>query len=371
MALRKYTDTELQAAVREVFSNKNMLAGMRSFLPADLYEQLLTAKDQVKNSTDFQHQMMLPFLQFVARISINGLTASGLDRLDPAERYLFICNHRDIGLDSAFLNKALAENGFTTTQIAIGDNLMTHRLAELIFRINKSFAVLRSGSPRQVYQHSLAMSAHIHRVITSCEDSVWIAQREGRAKDGNDCTQIGVLKMLSLCHAQGVVPHFRDLNVVPVAISYEYDPTGLVKTQDFLRKQLDPDYKKRPEEDLEHILLGIRGQKGRVHLHFSAPLTTELDTVAAGDGPKKQLEALALLIDRHIHRGYRLHPVNYIAHDLLTGNAHYQHLYTSADLAREQLFFDQQLNQLPADQYPAGRQYLLGMYANPVRNAGQ
>jgi len=370
LALRMYTDTELQAAVREVFSNKNMLAGMRSFLPADLYDQLLAAKDQVKNSTDFQHQMMLPFLQFVERISINGLiTASGLDRLDPAQRYLFICNHRDIGQDSAFLNKALAENGFTTTQIAIGDNLMTHRLAELIFRINKSFAVLRSGSPRQMYQHSLAMSAYIHRLITRREDSVWIAQREGRAKDGNDCTQVGVMKMLSLCGQQGVVPHFRDLNVVPVAISYEYDPTGLVKTQDFLRKQLNPDYKKHPKEDLEHILLGIRGQKGHVHLQFSAPLTTELDAVAAVDGPKKQLEALALLIDQHIHRGYRLHPVNYIAHDLLTGTDNYQPHYSSADLAREQLFFDQQLNQLPANQYPAGRQYLLGMYANPVRNS--
>jgi glycerol-3-phosphate O-acyltransferase len=364
-------DHEVEAAVQELFGSASLLASMKTFMPADMYEALLSAKDQVKSTRDFQEKMMLVFLRFVRELSISELTNSGLGQLDPSKKYLFISNHRDIGLDSAYLNKALFEAGFTTTQIAIGDNLMTHRLAELIFRINKSFAVIRSGGPRELYQHSMRMSAYIHEMIHTGQDSIWIAQREGRAKDGNDRTQIGILKMLSLSNQGDLIDHFEELNIVPVSISYEYDPTGLVKTLSHLRKLKNPEFKKSFTEDIQHILLGIKGQKGHVHFHFGKPINSRLQPLRALDNAKKQLEELVAMLDKSIHTNYRLHPINYIACDLLRGTQKYQSYYNPEELREITAFFDKQLALLPADQLEEGRKYLLGIYANPVWNAGR
>ena len=362
-------DHEVEAAVQELFGSASLLASMKTFMPADLYEALLSAKDQVKSTEDFQEKIILVFLRFVRELSITALTNSGLEQLDPSQKYLFISNHRDIGLDSAYLNKALFEAGFTTTQIAIGDNLMTHRLAELIFRINKSFAVIRSGSPRELYQHSMRMSAYIHEMIHTGKDSVWIAQREGRAKDGNDRTQIGMLKMLSLSNQGDLIDHFVELNIVPVSISYEYDPTGLVKTLSHLRRLKNPEFKKSFTEDIQHILLGIKGQKGHVHFHFGKPINSRLQPLRALDNAKKQLEELVAMLDKSIHTNYRLHPINYIACDLLQGTQKYQSYYKPEELREITVFFEKQLALLPADQLEDGRKYLLGIYANPVWNA--
>lgn len=361
-------DHEVEAAVQELFGSASLLASMKTFMPAELYEKLLSAKDEVKSTRDFQEKMMLVFLEFVRELSISELTNSGLERLDPSKKYLFISNHRDIGLDSAFLNKALFEAGFTTTQIAIGDNLMTHRLAELIFRINKSFAVIRSGGPRELYQHSMRMSAYIHEMIHTGKDSVWIAQREGRSKDGNDRTQIGILKMLSLSNQGDLIDHFEELNIVPVSISYEYDPTGLVKTLSYLRKRKNPEFKKSFTEDIQHILLGIKGQKGHVHFHFGQPINSRIQPLRALDNGKKQLEELVAMLDKSIHTNYRLHPINYIACDLLQGTQKYQSYYNPEELREITVFFEKQLALLPADQLEEGRQYLLGIYAHPVWN---
>ncbi|WP_367392499.1 1-acyl-sn-glycerol-3-phosphate acyltransferase [Lewinella sp. LCG006] len=361
-------DHEVEAAVQELFGSASLLASMKTFMPAELYEKLLSAKDEVKSTRDFQEKMMLVFLRFVRELSISELTNSGLERLDPSKKYLFISNHRDIGLDSAFLNKALFEAGFTTTQIAIGDNLMTHRLAELIFRVNKSFAVIRSGGPRELYQHSMRMSAYIHEMIHTGKDSVWIAQREGRSKDGNDRTQIGILKMLSLSNQGDLIDHFEALNIVPVSISYEYDPTGLVKTLSYLRKLKNPEFKKSFTEDIQHILLGIKGQKGHVHFHFGQPINSRLQPLRALDNGKKQLEELVAMLDKSIHTNYRLHPINYIACDLLRGTQKYQSYYNPEELRAITVFFEKQLALLPTDQLEEGRKYLLGIYANPVWN---
>jgi hypothetical protein len=371
MRLSVLDDHEVEAAVQELFRSESLLASMKTFMPASLYEQLLRAKDEVKSTRDFQQKMMVLFLDFVQELSMSAFTTSGLERLDPAQKYLFISNHRDIGLDSAFLNKALAEAGFTTTQIAIGDNLMTHRLAKLIFRINKSFSVMRSGSPRELYQHSLRMSAYIHEMIHTGQDSIWLAQREGRAKDGNDRTQIGILKMLSLSAKDNLIDHFEQLNIVPLAISYERDPTGLVKTLSYLRKEANPDFKKSFTEDIQHILLGIKGQKGHVHFHFDHPLNARLQPLRAIDNAKKQLEELVTIIDQSIHTNYRLHPINYVACDLLTEESKYQSHYKPAEFTQCTAFFEKQFALLPANQLDDGKKYLLKIYANPVWNGGR
>lgn len=369
LSLRMFSNAEVQAAVREVFTHPAIIKGMQQLLPAALCAQLRDTYPLVTDSDDFQVKMMLPFLEFVAANSITALTHSGLDALDAAGQYLFISNHRDIGLDSAFINKALYQHGLTTTQIAIGDNLMTHRLAALIFKINKSFAVRRSGTPRELYAHSVRMSAYIHDQVHGRRSSVWIAQREGRAKDGNDFTQVGLLKMLCLGATEPLGTYFQRLRIVPVSISYEYDPTDVAKTRTFLHQSLDPAYKKHPDEDVKHIFMGIMGKKGRVHLHFGQPLSEadarEMDALPSA---KQQLEYLAHYVDHHVHAGYRLHPINYYAYDQQAGNTDYRHHYIQEDVDALHDYFEARFQQIPAAQGTQGRAYLLAMYANPVRN---
>lgn len=370
LSLRMFTDAEVQTAVREVFGHPAMLAGMRKLLPEALCQQLLDAHTTVVGSDDFQVKMMVPFLAFVEQASMDALTHSGLEGLNAEQPYLFISNHRDIGLDSAFINTALYQHGLTTTQIAIGDNLMTHRLAALIFKINKSFAVLRSGTPRELYGHSVRMSAYIHSQVQGHQSSVWIAQREGRAKDGNDFTQVGLLKMLSLSAAEPLGAYFRSLRIVPVSISYEYDPTDLAKTLTHLHKLHDPTYKKPVDEDVQHILMGIMGHKGRVHIHFGAPLgDAEAAAMDALPTPKQQLDCLAKYLDRQIHAGYALRPINYYACDQLLGTEACADRYTAQEAQALGEYFDTRLGQLPQAQQGLGREYLLAMYANPVKNA--
>ena len=363
-----YSDQEARQAIQELFSHQSLLHGMKAFLPKPLNDLILRNKDEVASVRDFQEKIAYPILKVIENESITQLTASGLDNLNPSERYLFISNHRDIILDSAFLNAVLFERGFQTSQIAIGDNLVRHRISELIFHINKSFVVKRSGTPMELYRYSVQLSEYIWRQITEKIDSVWIAQREGRAKDGDDRTQVGLVKMLSLSAKTDLKTFFRALKVVPVAISYEYDPCDLLKTQEFLNKQADPDFKKTFEEDVQHMLLGLKGNKGAVHFHFSTPLDSELDDFDAVPNTKKQLELLAEMIDRRIHLDYRLRSVNYVAHDLLTKTSEFSNRYSDEERASILAYFEQRFRLLKNDPEGLGQEYLLKMYANPLIN---
>ena len=363
-----YSDQEAKAAIQELFSNPSLLQGMKAFLPPALNDLILSVKDQINSVEDFQEKIAYPLLKSIEKNSISQLTSSGLEQLYPAERYLFISNHRDIILDSAFLNIVLFEHQFRTSQIAIGDNLMRHRISELIFHINKSFVVKRSGSPMELYRYSVLLSDYIWRQVTQKIDSVWIAQREGRAKDGDDRTQVGLVKMLSLSTKKDLKTYFRELKVVPVAISYEYDPCDLLKAQEFLNKRKNPDFKKTFEEDVQHMLLGLKGYKGAVHFHFSTPLDMELNVFDDIPSSKKQLEILAEMIDQRIHQHYKLRPINYVAHDLLTQSDTFRNYYSAEEHTRLLAFFEERFKLLTDDDEGLGRAYLLKMYANPLVN---
>lgn len=363
-----YNDQEAKAAIQELFGYPSLLQGMKAFLPPALNDLILTAKDQVNSVSDFQQKIAYPLFKAIEKESISKLSSSGLDQLDPAQQYLFISNHRDIILDSAFLNIVLFEHDFRTSQIAIGDNLMRHRISELIFHINKSFVVKRSGSPMELYRYSVQLSEYIWQQITGKTDSIWIAQREGRAKDGDDRTQVGLVKMLSLSAKTDLKTFFRSLKVVPVAISYEHDPCDLLKTQEFLNKRANPDFKKTFEEDVQHMLLGLKGYKGAVHFHFSTPLDAELDAFDAIPSSKKQLELLAEMVDERIHQHYKLRPINYVAQDLLSQADTYKNYYSAEDYTRFAAFFEDRFKLLTNDEEGLGREYLLKMYANPLVN---
>ena len=371
ISLDLYTDEEVQQGIQEIFQHEKFIAGMKAFLPENLYEHIIKAKDNVQSIYDFQATITKPFLKTIQQISIAELTVSGLENLNQDDKYLFISNHRDIVLDSAYLNLLLFENQISTSQIAIGDNLMKSRASELLFRINKSFVVKREGTPRELYAHSVELSKYIQRMISEKVDSVWIAQREGRAKDGNDRTQPGLLKMISLSGGKILKEHFQNLKVVPVAISYEFDPTGLLKTQEFLNKKRDPDFKKSFKEDLNNMLLGIRGKKGKVHFDFGKPLDDELEVLDTAKNSKQQLEFLTNIIDRSIHTNYRLNPVNYVAYDWLHASTGFEDKYSPEEKEKYIQFFQTQIDQLAAHEQADGLQYLLGMYANPVVNANQ
>lgn len=359
---------EVKAALRELFGNAGLQKGMRAVLPEEFVLYVAKAVETVETIADFQEKIILPFLQFVQRQSIEELTVSGLEQLNPAEGHLFISNHRDIVLDSAFLNKTLFENGFETSQIAIGDNLMKHRNAELLFRLNKSFVVKRTGAPIALYRYSVALSQYISRQVSEEGHAVWIAQREGRAKDGDDRTQQGVLKMLSLSADRPLIEHLRALNIVPVSISYEYDPCDLLKTLEHLQKLANPDYQKTFEEDVRHMMQGIQGFKGKVHFHFGPPLREQLDVLAAQPTPKQQLDLLASLIDRTIHRHYALQAVNYLAYDWLFDKQEAEGRFAPKALDDATEYLATRLAALPSAQQEDGRAYLLRMYANPLIN---
>jgi len=363
-----YTDKEAKTAIQELFGYPSLLHSMKAFLPPALNDLILSAKDQVNSVGDFQEKIAYPLFKVIEKDSISKLSSSGLDQLDPAAQYLFISNHRDIILDSAFLNIVLFEHGFRTSQIAIGDNLMRHRISELIFHINKSFVVKRTGTPMELYRYSVQLSEYIYQQITGKTDSVWIAQREGRAKDGDDRTQVGLIKMLSLSAKTDLKTYFRALKVVPVAISYEHDPCDLLKAQEFLNKRADSDFKKTFEEDVQHMLLGLKGYKGAVHLHFSTPFDATLDAFDAIPSSKKQLELLAEMVDQRIHQHYKLRPINYVAQDLLTQTDSFRNYYYDEEHARLLAFFEERFKLLTNDEAGLGREYLLKMYANPLAN---
>ncbi|MCC7464894.1 MAG: glycerol acyltransferase [Saprospiraceae bacterium] len=363
-----FSDDEARSAIQELFGFPSLIQGMKAFLPEPLFQLIMAEKDRVNSVRDFQERIARPLLKAIEKDSITKLSASGFEVINASEQYLFISNHRDIILDSAFLNTMLFDHGFRTSQIAIGDNLMRHRISELIFHINKSFVVKRTGSPMELYRYSMLLSNYIWRQITEKIDSVWIAQREGRAKDGDDRTQVGLLKMLSLNCKGDLKSYFRSLKLAPVAISYEFDPCDLLKAQEFLNKRANPEYKKTFEEDVQHMLLGLKGNKGDVHFHFSEPFDEELEMFDTLPNAKKQLETLAEMIDARIHKHYKLRPINYIAQDMLTGGDAYSNYYSPEDKEKISAYFEQRFRLLTHDDEGLGREYLLKMYANPLIN---
>lgn len=367
--IEPYRDDEVASALQELFAMPAFIEGMKKFLPPSLVDLMITEKDYVRTVFGIQERMIYPVLKMIEQASIEKLSSSGIEQLSKDQSYLFISNHRDIVLDSAYLNLLLFENKIPTSQIAIGNNLVVHRMSELLFRLNKSFVVMRKGQPRELYQHAIKLSNYILDQIHGNQSSVWIAQREGRAKDGNDLTQVSLLKMLSLSAKGSLADHFKNLQIVPVSIAYEFDPTDVVKTQSHLAKLANPDYKKTFEEDVAHILLGLNGQKGHVHIHFGNPLSEELDQLADADSDKLALELLAKIIDQQIHQNYQLHPINYVAADLLNEQQEFQAHYSLSEFARFTNEFKTKIEQFPPEQKEDGRKYLLGMYANPLLNA--
>ncbi len=365
-SIRPFYDAEVNEAIRASI-NHPMLKAIMNFTFPDVDEEVW--KNQLIKThsiRDFQCNFIYESVQMVLRKSSEGLTTSGFEKLEKNTSYLFISNHRDIILDTSLLNVCLFDHGLVMTASAIGDNLVKKDFLLNLSKLNRNFLVQRGLPPRELLQSSKLMSDYIGQLLLRENRSVWIAQREGRTKDGNDATHSGVLKMLGMgSDEKNLMDYFKKIKIVPVSISYEYDPTDALKMPQILAEANDETYIKEKNEDFITLLSGIIGQKKRIHIHVGEILNNEFDVIKAeNDNSNKQVQALAQVIDDSILQSYKLWPTNYIAYDLLNKTNKFSHNYSE----NEKSLFERRLEMKIDASNEALKDSFLAMYANPVVN---
>jgi 1-acyl-sn-glycerol-3-phosphate acyltransferase len=365
-AIRPFYDSEINEALHAV-ANHPMMKTMMNFTFPDVEDDVW--KEQLKKThsiRDFQCNFIYNTIQKVLEKSSEGLTTSGFEKLEPNTSYLFISNHRDILLDTTLLNVCLFEHGLVMTASAIGDNLVKKAFLATLAKLNRNFLVLRGLSPREMLQSSKLLSEYMGQLLLRENRSVWIAQREGRTKDGNDETNPGVLKMIGMgSDEENLMDYFKKLKIVPVSISYEYDPTDVLKMPQLMAEANNEVYVKDKNEDFMTILSGIMGTKKRIHISVGDVLDKEIDQIVAeNDNANKQVQALAQTIDDAILTNYQLWPTNFIAYDILNETDRFAHKYKES----EKSLFERRLEMRIGSDNPVTRQGFLAMYANPVVN---
>lgn len=365
-AIRPYYDAEVNQALQNAV-NHPIIKAMMNFTFPDVEEEVWQNQLRKTHSIrDFQCNFIYEAIQKVIQKSSDGLTTSGFEKLEPNTSYLFISNHRDIILDTSLLNIALFDHGLVMTASAIGDNLVKKDFLRSLSRLNRNFIVQRGLPPRELLQSSQLMSEYIEQLLLRENRSVWIAQREGRTKDGNDATHTGVLKMLAMASgSREVIDYFKQIKIVPISISYEYDPTDALKMPQLMAEANQEIYVKESNEDFNNIISGIIGQKKGIHIHVGDVLETELDQIKLeNSNTAKQIQALAQVIDESILKYYKLWPTNYIAYDVLNETDKFSNRYTD----QEKALFMRRLEMRIDGKNEQMRDGFLAMYANPVVN---
>ena len=368
--IRPYHDEELPQIFEELIADPAFRQVVATVVPGVPFEMLAQKMRTCKTKLEFQKAFCYDLLWKLAKEATDGLTLDHSALPDKKAAYTYISNHRDIILDSGFLSILLVDQGMDTVEIAIGDNLLVYPWIKKFVRVNKSFIVQRTLTMRQMLESSARMSRYMHYTIGEKKQSIWIAQREGRAKDSNDRTQDSVLKMLAMGGEGDVVDRLMELNIAPLAISYEYDPCDFLKAQEFQLKRDNPAYKKTTADDLRNMQIGLFGYKGRVHFQTAPCINDEL-LQTDRSLPKQELFAsLSALIDKRIHANYRMYPNNYVAYDLLSEDNACSGHYTEEDKQRFIAYLNQQLERIdiPGKDVPFLREKLLSMYANPLKN---
>jgi len=365
-SIRPFYDSEANEALRKIVNDEMLEAMMNFTFPSDTGMNWKNLLVHTQSLRDFQINFIYPGVKKVLEKSSNGLSTGGFEKLKPNTAYLFISNHRDIILDTSLLNACLYENGLILTTSAIGDNLIKKPFLHALSKLNRNFAIKRGLQGRALLESSKLASEYIKKSLLQENRSVWTAQREGRTKDGNDATQRGVLKMLTLSEeGSDGFGFFEKIKVVPISISYEYDPTDILKMPELIAKSRDEIYVKSENEDFLNLLRGIMGTKKGIHLQANDILTEEIKQIAAGDTrlPEK-LSQLADVINQKIWTGYKLWPSNYIAHDLLYGDDEYVQHYTS----EQKNAFENRMHEKIDFHNELLKKGFLAMYANPVNN---
>lgn len=368
--IRPYNDEELPSVYEELIADPAFQEAVAGVIPNVPFEALAQKMRACKSKLEFQKTFCYGLLRDLAKNCTDGLSLDHTALPDKSKAYTYLSNHRDIILDSGFLSVLLVDQGMDTVEIAIGDNLLIYPWIKKFVRVNKSFIVQRALTMRQMLEASARMSRYMHYTIREKKQSIWMAQREGRAKDSNDRTQDSVLKMLAMGGEGDVIDRLMEMNIAPLALSYEYDPCDFLKAQEFQLKRDVEGYKKTMQDDLNNMKTGLFGYKGRVHFQ-AAPCINDVLAEMDRTLPKPELFAhLSTLIDERIHRNYRLYPGNYVAHDLLYGKTEFASHYTPEEKQRFEDYLEKQLAkiQIPGKDVPFLREKLLLMYANPLTN---
>lgn len=367
--IRPYNDSEVNGYINLLLNDPEFNRIMSTYIFRDenkmaYIKQMLSGVQTIK---ELQGKFMYPLIEdLILKPTTDGVTCSGLENIDKSESYLIISNHRDIILDSAILNYLIFREGLHTTEIAIGDNLLIDPWIEHAVKLNRAFEVKRSLSVSELMAASKNLSAYIRQDITEKNLSVWIAQREGRTKDGFDKTNPALLKMINLSNEKNFVDGFRELRIVPLSISYEIEPCGISKVDELYKKETEG-FVKTQADDLKSMGHGLMNPKGRVHFAFGRPMKAAINEMDKKESASEKIEALADYIDQRIYRNFRLWPNNYVAVDILRGESKYADEYN-----REQYDFfvkmlENAVETIKGEQARIREMFLL-MYANPVIN---
>jgi hypothetical protein len=364
--IRPYYLEELPAALERIINNDQFKQLMNYLFPKEQHHSLVDSIRKAKNTHEFQLGFMLPVIRSILSKTSSGSTVGGIKNIFKDKGQVFIANHRDIILDSSILALHLATHGFETCKITWGSNLMISPFVVDIGKANRMITVYREGSPKEMLKNSQLLSAYIRQSVTEKKQTVWIAQKKGRSKDGNDITDVSVLKMLSLTGDEGVVNSLSAINLTPVTISYEWEPCDNMKVRELLLSE-GAEYKKEKNEDFLSIIGGVVSEKGRIHMHIGAPLNPWLEKLNTNQRPNDFLKDVASLIDKQMHQNYMLWPSNYYAYDQLNNSTKYSKEYTAETAEKFNARLNKTLENVNGEKNRI-TELFLKLYANPVIN---
>ena len=370
--IRSYIDKEIPAAMEFFANDETSLSLAKMVLPGMSDDEVKAFLRNIKTTEEFQRVMMTRFVKLIVSTTMKGVDTQGFNLLNKDKAYLFTGNHRDITLDAFILQMFMLENGLQTCNIAYGDNLIFNKAIEIFSKSNKMFKVLRSQNVRELAQNSQHLSDYIRYLIRE-NKSVWIAQRNGRTKDGNDKTDHGLINMFSMSgDRKDLVPNLAELNITPIATSYEYEPCAMMKARESYIKERDGVYVKKPMEDMDSVVSGIKKKKGTMNIAICPTIT--YDDLKSYEGAEKHeiVKVVADMIDERIYANYRLYPNNYIAYDWLSGTSTFAKYYTLEDKdvfkAYCDKIFSKLYEELGSEAEPRFTEILLGIYAIPIEN---
>lgn len=363
--IRPYNDREAQFVLSNLFEDKGFQSALNILAHQYPLEKVKEEFEQFHSIYDFQSTIVKRFISFFLESSTSSVTYSGIENLDAGKQYLFIANHRDIVIDTALLQNYFFDQGINSTQIAFGDNLLSSPSLRAFAKVNKLFMVKRGGTPRERLANSQLLSEYIHHTITNKKESVWIAQRNGRTKNGIDLTQQGLIKMIGNYAKPKFIEGLQALNIVPVTVSYEYESCDRLKAHELALSE-EKTYVKKPGEDYDSMKQGIIGYKGRVNFVIGKPLTEEIGQIETTLSINEQAMKVCHLIDQQIYHNYLLFPNNYIAYDLQENSDEFADRYTEEE---KKSFINYLKKQSIANDVPSEKMmhYLLDIYGNPVR----
>ena len=369
-----FDDEQFSQKMEKLVNDPGFENAIKYVLPGSDFRELAATLRKIDNKEDFQKKVMLSILRRLEEGTTDGVTVSGLENIDLAQPRLYMSNHRDIVLDASFLGLVMIRHGLPAQEVALGDNLLIYEWIENLVRLNKGIIVKRNLRMTKALEAARQLCGYIHYCISQKKESVWIAQREGRAKDSSDVTQESVLKMLSLNgESDNIAARLMELHLTPVAISYEFDPNDYLKATEFLARRRDPQFKKSQKDDLRSMETGLLKHKGRVHFSICKEINPALEPLLDSTDKVEIIRHACAIIDKEIHSGYKIYPVNYYAYDKLEGTSEFAGEYTAEQAHSYEEYFNGQLDKVRLeDVTKEEREFMLEamlkMYANPLRN---